>query len=73
MDFEESFKVMGITDKESIETILKDYTWHHLDDLTAELECTMQLVKKKAHKASYTHFGSAGQAQKSIPLKKYLT
>lgn len=75
LDFEESFKAIGITDKKMMKYILEEenFTWHHLDDLSAELECTMQLVKKKAHRACYTHFGSAGQAQKSIPLKKYLT
>ncbi|WP_394666429.1 HNH endonuclease [uncultured Chryseobacterium sp.] len=73
LDFIESFKAMDITDKKAMKAILKDYTWHHLDDLTAELECTMQLVTQEAHRATYTHFGSAGQAQKSIPLKKYLT
>lgn len=73
LDFTESFKAMGITDKKAMKAILEDYTWHHIDDLTAELECTMQLVLREAHEATYTHFGSAGQAQKSIPLKKYLT
>ncbi|AWM13598.1 hypothetical protein DI487_06795 [Flavobacterium sediminis] len=72
LDFIESFKVMGITDKKTMKVILKDYTWHHLDDLNSELECTMQLVLREAHEATYGHFGSAGQAQKSIPLKKYL-
>lgn len=72
LDFKEAFHLMGITDKKIMKQILKDYTWHHLDDLTEELVCTMQLVLKEAHEATYTHFGSAGQASKSIPLDKYL-
>ncbi|SDI61516.1 HNH endonuclease signature motif containing protein [Chryseobacterium jejuense] len=72
LDFKESFRLMGITDGKVIKTILKDYTWHHLDDLTEDMVCTMQLVLKEAHEATYTHYGSAGQLKKTIPLKKYL-
>ncbi|REH56256.1 HNH/ENDO VII superfamily nuclease [Tenacibaculum gallaicum] len=73
LDFKESFKKMGITDRKKQKAILKNYTWHHLDDLDENLGCTMQLVSRKAHKATYKHFGSAGQSVFSILLTKYLT
>jgi hypothetical protein len=37
----------------------KNYTWHHLDDFDPTTNtCTMQLVEKKIHEATYPHFGS---------------
>ncbi|MCY6354524.1 HNH endonuclease signature motif containing protein, partial [Clostridium sp. ZS2-4] len=42
--------------------ILEDYTWHHIDDYDeATGKCTMQLVKKDAHVATYPHKGSCAQ------------
>ncbi|RBW59434.1 hypothetical protein DS884_06760 [Tenacibaculum sp. E3R01] len=73
LDFKESFEKIGITDRKKQKVILKNYTWHHLDDLDETLGCTMQLVLRKTHKATYKHFGSAGQSVFSIPLTKYLT
>lgn len=40
----------------------EDYTWHHLDDYDpSKGTCTMQLVEKEAHKATYPHKGSCSQ------------
>ncbi len=73
MDFKEAFKKMGITDNKLINSILEDYTWHHLDDLDENLGCTMQLVLREAHEATYTHFGSASQFQNLLKILEYLT
>lgn len=47
------------------------YTWHHLDDLDENLECTMQLVKEDVHLDTYSHFGSAKQFEELFKLEKY--
>ncbi|WP_299519825.1 HNH endonuclease [Winogradskyella sp.] len=73
LDFKEAFKQIGVTNKKTRDSILEDYTWHHLDDLDENLGCTMQLVLREAHEATYTHFGSAGQSVFTIPLTKYLS
>lgn len=37
----------------------KNYTWHHLDDYNPTTNtCTMQLVSKDIHEATYPHFGA---------------
>lgn len=56
-----------------MKSIKKDYVWHHLDDLDENLGCTMQLVRKDAHKATYTHKGSVKQVKDIVNLTKYLT
>lgn len=73
LDFDAAFEKMGITNRSERKRILKDYTWHHLDDLDENLGCTMQLIEKEAHVATYKHFGSAAQAVKAIGLTEYLT
>ena len=41
---------------------LAGYTWHHVDDFNSvDKTCTMQLVKKDAHRATYPHKGTCGQ------------
>ena len=72
-DFKQAFEKMGITDSKTQKKIKRKYTWHHLDDLDENLECTMQLVLRKAHDATITHFGSAGQFLDLLNIKKYLT
>ena len=38
------------------------YTWHHVGDFNPETgECTMQLIKTSAHRATYPHEGSCAQ------------
>ncbi len=73
LDFEAAFKKMGITDRKEIKNILKSqkYTWHHLDDLDENLECTMQLITQEAHKATYKHVGSVGQILKTLGINIY--
>lgn len=67
LDFAQCLKQMGL-DKTP-----KGYTWHHLDDLDENLECTMQLVRSDAHKATYNHLGSALQFQELFNIsEKYL-
>ncbi len=68
-DFEVAFKKMGITDKKTIEKIENEFVWHHLDDLNENLECTMQLVERKAHDATIRHVGSCGQSEKVLNTK----
>lgn len=52
IDIQHSFQQMGITDQEEQEQILKNYTWHYLDDLDEDLKCTMQLVQTAALEAA---------------------
>ena len=73
LDFDEAFRKMGITDRAKMDKIEELYTWHHMDDLTEDLTCTMQLVLKEAHTSTYTHLGSAAQAKNALSLTKYLT
>ena len=42
------------------------YTWHHMDNLDGDLECTMQLVDTEAHEATLLHIGSHAQFHKTI-------
>ena len=74
-------KVTGSRDKDfaqanqimNLDTPPKGYTWHHLDDLDENLECTIQLVKSVVHKATYKHKGSAAQFQDLFNItEKYL-
>lgn len=59
-DFKQAYKKAGI-DQSQIDKIEEEYTWHHLDDFDPTTrECTMQLVQKDAHRASYKHIGGAG-------------
>jgi len=40
----------------------ENYTWHHVDDFKPKSgTCSMQLVQKEAHEATYTHKGSCAQ------------
>ena len=60
-DFTRAFDDVGIPANER-KKILEDYTWHHVDDYDeATGKCTMQLVEKKAHEATYPHRGSCAQ------------
>ncbi|MFY0482847.1 HNH endonuclease [Flavobacterium sp. PLA-1-15] len=68
-DFEICYSKIGINDLKTIEQIEEKFVWHHLDDLNELLECTMQLVLKEAHKATYRHIGSCGQIDKVLTIK----
>ncbi|KAB1158920.1 HNH endonuclease [Tenacibaculum aiptasiae] len=71
-------KVTGSRDKDfkqclelmNLKKTPKGYTWHHLDDLDENLECTMQLVLRDAHEATVTHLGSAGQFNNLLGIKE---
>lgn len=66
-DFRQANQAMGLSKTP------KGYTWHHVDDLDEGLECTIQLVKTKAHQATTTHIGSANQFQELLNIiEKYL-
>ncbi|NAS29935.1 hypothetical protein GTQ40_03025 [Flavobacteriaceae bacterium R38] len=43
-DAENAFKAVGILNQELRANVLKQYTWHYLDDMNENLQCTMQLV-----------------------------
>lgn len=43
-DAENAFRAAEIMDENLREEILKQYTWHYLDDIDENLQCTMQLV-----------------------------
>ena len=43
-DAENAFKAAGITDENLRKEVLNQYTWHYLDDINENLQCTMQLV-----------------------------
>ena len=50
--------------------IRKNYTWHHYDDFDPTTgECTMQLVLRKAHQATYPHKGFVAQYEKFHGVK----
>jgi len=66
MDFAQANKALNLAETP------KGYTWHHLDDLNENLECTMQLVLTEVHEATFKHLGSAKQFQELLDIKKYL-
>lgn len=43
-DAENAFRAAGIMDENLRSRILETYTWHYLDDMDENLQCTMQLV-----------------------------
>lgn len=46
--------------------IRKNYTWHYFDDFDPKTgKCTMQLVLRKAHEATYPHKGSVARKIKN--------
>ncbi|WP_297429662.1 HNH endonuclease [Clostridium sp.] len=60
-DFTRAFDDVNIPSDQR-KKILEDYTWHHVDDYDeATGKCTMQLVQKDAHVATYPHKGSCAQ------------
>jgi RHS repeat-associated protein len=64
-DFTQAFKQAGISKKDAT-----DYTWHHVDDFDAKTgTTTMQLVKTKAHEATFPHGGSVSQYEKHFKVK----
>ena len=65
-DEELAWKKFGITDEEIKKRIKDEYVWHHLDDLDDNLEMTMQLVEKVAHKATEWHVGSVKQYERLL-------
>lgn len=72
LDFKAAFRAIGITDPKKIKVILKNHTWHHLDDLDPHtLECTMQLITKTGHRATYPHYGSCKQLVELLGLSEY--
>lgn len=51
-------------------TIKKDYVWHHVDDFNPKTgTCTMQLIRKDAHIATYPHTGACAQYSKHHGVK----
>ena len=63
-DFTQAFNEANIP-KNIRKSIKENYTWHHLDDFNPETgECTMQLVLRDAHVATYPHKGSVSQYEK---------
>lgn len=72
IDFVAAFRNIGITDPAVMKKILRDYTWHHLDDLDPNtMQGTMQLITKKAHVATYSHFGGCHQMKSLVEMSKY--
>ncbi len=80
IDFIQAFRKMGLewVDKTpgggraQIKAILKDYTWHHVDDVDPNtLSGTMQLISKEAHNATISHFGGCHQVRALLGLTKY--
>ncbi len=64
-DFKEAFRLSGINPD-----MAKDYTWHHLDNFNSSNgECTMQLIKTTAHKASLPHQGSVKEFTEFFNIK----
>ena len=60
-DYKEANRLAGFKGAESPD----GYSWHHLADFNPETgEATMQLVQRKAHKATYPHSGSVSQYEK---------
>lgn len=47
-----AFEAMQIFDASERNEILKEYTWHYLDDLDENLMCTMQLVESEVLEAN---------------------
>jgi len=43
-DAENAFRAAGIMDEDLRDEVLTQYTWHCLDDMDENLQCTMQLV-----------------------------
>jgi hypothetical protein len=64
-----AFELMGITEKKLIKKIMQSHTWHHLDDMDEGLNCTMQLVKRNAHKGISKHLGGVLQFETIINIK----
>ena len=51
---------------------MKDYVWHHLDDVNPHtLEASMQLITREAHDATITHYGGCYVIKSLLNLKKY--
>lgn len=69
LDIENAFKQMGITSKEKQEDILKEFTWHYLDDLDENLECTMQLVQTEALEATKPFLDSRDIVEQIMGIK----
>ncbi|WP_041706656.1 HNH endonuclease [Ruminiclostridium cellulolyticum] len=60
-DFTQAFDEAKIPSRER-KSIKENYTWHHADDFDPKSgTCSMQLVQKEAHEATYTHKGSCAQ------------
>lgn len=68
LDNERAFAQMGITSKQKQEEILKEYTWHYLDDLNEDLVCTMQLVQTEALEAAKPFSDSRDIMEKMIGI-----
>lgn len=71
VDIQNSFKKMGITSIEEQEKILLNYTWHYLDDLDANMECTMQLVQTAALEAA-KRFSDSRDIMEQLTGIKYI-
>lgn len=80
VDFIQAFRKMGLEWKDvtpgggrdKIKAILKDYTWHHVDDVDPlTLSGSMQLISKEAHNATISHFGGCHQVKALLGLSKY--
>ena len=60
-DFTKAFEAANIP-QNMRKAIRKNYVWHHVDDFNPLTNtCTMQLVRKDAHTATFPHRGSCAQ------------
>ncbi|HEX8329683.1 MAG TPA: type VI secretion system tube protein TssD [Hymenobacter sp.] len=82
-DFRAANKEAGLTDLLKLQGLDADeapegYTWHHRDDFIPTTgtpppygTCTMELVERDAHKATFVHFGSCDQCNKHLGITLY--
>ncbi|MDF0720567.1 HNH endonuclease [Kaistella sp. PBT33-4] len=63
VDFRNAWKKMGINYKDG-EVLMKELemTWHHVDDLDINMNSTLQLVTRKAHRITIPHSGSVKES-----------
>jgi hypothetical protein len=62
LDKKLAYKLSGISPN-------KNYTWHHLDDYDPITNtCTMQLVLKEIHEATYPHYGAVAIIEEFFSL-----
>lgn len=69
IDIIHSFEQMGINDTKEQNEILKNYTWHYLDDLDEDLTCTMQLVQTEVLEATKPFLDSRDIFEEAVGIK----